>query len=146
MKETLIASLIGGLLASIPNILSAISSGFSSRSARKHEIRMKKLELVDSAKVQAIRDFSDALGACMAIEKNSSAADRAQTLRHYYACFERLTLYVCDQTYNAMNKLTDPIDSMPDDRDVSQLNACLRSEMQSVFALCKKPARNRYSK
>ena len=139
MDSSLLGVIIGGCLALLPALASALTSLVNQHIKHAHEIRMKRLEWESESKVDAIHKYSESIGKCI--------ADRTdESYRAYMACFECLSLYVSDETYSAMVNLFDPRTADLDDLSLKIVNDRLRSELRSAIALSQPPTCNSHQK
>lgn len=138
MDKTILGVIVGGVIALLPSLATAVVSIVNEHQKQQHEMAMKRIEWECSAKIDAIRQYSESIGACLA--SNSPAV-----YRDYMASFERLSLYVSDETYLAMLKVDDPRTIDPADRDLRALGVLLRAEMLSASS-GQAPARNHQKK
>lgn len=135
MDGSLLGVIIGGCIAIVPSLIGSAISLINERHNRQYEERMKRRELECIAKIDALRQYCESLGSCIAVGKDSNL------YREYMANFERLSLYVSEETYQAMIALDDPHDILPSDHEYIKLSACLRSEMASALSSSDDPAR-----
>ena len=138
MDKTLLGVIIGGIIALLPSLTSAIVAIVNEQQKQKHEMEMKRVEWERTAKIEAIRQYSDAIGACI-------ASGGPETYRVYMASLQRLSLYVSEETYQAMLKIDDPRQFDPGDHDLRFLRSLLRAEMLAASS-SHTPARNHQQK
>lgn len=122
MDKTLLGVIVGGVIALLPSLASTIVAIVNERQKQKHEMEMKRVEWESAAKIEAIRQYSDSIGACI-------ASGNPETYRVYMANLQRLSLYVSEETYQAMLKIDDPRQLDPGEHDLRNLSALLRAEM-----------------
>lgn len=122
MDKTLLGVIVGGVIALLPSLVNAIVSIVNEWQKQRHELEMKRVEWECTAKIDAIRQYSESIGVCM-------ATNSPDAYRDYMANFERLSLYVSDETYQAMLAIDDPRRIDSGDQEVLALSALLRTEM-----------------
>ena len=97
MSETLIAAIVGGLIATVPTVISAISQSRQTRMQFKQEQKLKAIEFYELPRRDAIFAYKDATGKLMACDKVNIDAISA-----YMSAFERACLFVSDETRKLM--------------------------------------------
>lgn len=122
MDKTLLGVIVGGVIALLPSLASTIVAIVNERQKQKHEIEMKRVEWERAAKIEAIRQYSDSIGSCI-------VSGDLDTYRVYMANLQRLSLYVSEETYQAMLTIDDPRRLSSDEHDLRVLRALLRAEM-----------------
>lgn len=134
MDSSLLGVIIGGCIALVPSAVNAVIAIVNEKSKQKHEITLKRIEWECTAKIDAIQKYSESIGLCIA------KAETPDAYHQYMTAFERLALYVSEDTYRAMLNIDDPRMINPDDSDLRKLSLLLRDEMRQASALSQKPA------
>lgn len=136
MDSTILGVIIGGAIASVPAVAAAWFNFVDSNRRRRHEIDMKRIDTYDHDKSDAILDFSRILGEFAAFNFKTSPSDsKSKLLREYSASFERLSLYVSEDTVSAisnLNMLDNYMYIETHDREYIAVRNMLRSEMHSL--------------
>ena len=136
MDNTILGVIIGGAIASVPAIAAAWFNFVDSNRKRMHEIDMKRIDTYDHDKSDAILDFSRILGDFAAFDFKTATSDAKEKLRREYsASFERLSLYVSEETVSAISNLNMLDNFMyiePQDREYIAVRNMLRAEMHSL--------------
>lgn len=138
MDNALLGVIVGSVIALLPTLATAIISIVTERQKQRHEIMMKRLEQECAAKISAIQQYSESIGACIALKSSDSYRD-------YMANFQRLSLYVSTKTFAAMILIDDPRKLNPDDRELIELSVLLRGELLAASSGYN-PASNRQQK
>lgn len=138
MDNTLLGVIVGGVIALLPSLASVIVSLVNEHRKQQHEMEMKRIEWECSAKIEAIRQYSESIGVCMANQTTHAYRD-------YMANFERLSLYVSEETFKVMIDIGNPSQIDPDDPEMRALTKCLRKEMLSASS-SHAPARDHQQK
>lgn len=125
MDNALLGVIVGGIIALLPTLATAIISIVTERQKQRHEIMMKRLEQECASKISAIQHYSESIGACIALKSSDSYRD-------YMANFQRLSLYVSSKTFAAMILIDDPRKLNPDDQELIELSVLLRNELLSA--------------
>lgn len=142
MNDTLLGIIIGGAIAIIPNVLTLLADFRKEKLRHTHELRIRRLDLVDAPRMDALREFADQLGALY--------ADNLSDIHHidlFLASMQKASLYVTPETIGAMHAAEkivmqswDPDAVSPLSREeilgspqISHLNECLRREMRLIY-------------
>lgn len=122
MDKTLLGVIIGGVIALLPSLVTAVVSIVNEQQKQRHEKVMKRVDQECTAKITAIQQYSESIGVCIALKSPESYRD-------YMANFQRLSLYVSNETFQAMLLIDDPRKLYPDDTELVQLSILLRNEL-----------------
>lgn len=96
MSDTLLAVLLGGGIAILPNLVLVFMERWKQHSQQKHEIRMKQIELYEVPRQNAINGYMECLGLLMADFYHPD------DLLKYFAAYEKAALYVSKETRELM--------------------------------------------
>lgn len=153
MSDTLIGIIIGGCIGVIPSLLTVFLELIKTRTQRKHELRMRRIELIDSPRIEALLEYSRQLGALLGDELSEEL-----TFANYNAAFQRASVFAAPDTRSAMQAVnpllikawrdgtsSESLDlvSLP---EFCTLNDCLHREIYSPFADTYDPAGYSYQK
>lgn len=127
MDQTLLGVIVGGSIALLPSLVTAIVGIVNEWQKHRHEMELKRIDQECTAKIEAIQRYSESIGVCI-------ASNSPQSYRDYMANFERLSLYVSGETLAEMLMLDDPRKLNPDDPDLIKLSVLLRKELFSASA------------
>lgn len=134
MSETLLGIIIGGAIGLIPTLTTCILDFRKERMRQRHELRMKKLELYETDRMHALKQYCAALGACLDINTNQYDDESFDKMKSdYNKAFNSVSLFVSRTTYEAMLKVCEPWDKMITEPEIVHLNRCLHAEMESAF-------------
>lgn len=151
MSETLLGIIIGGAIGAVPSLSLAIIEVWKQRQQQKHELELKRLEMIEQPRLDAIREYARYAGAFL-----SDMLDDEFSTSRYLSAFERAIMFVSQETKEAMIKASpiilagyltyDRRNITTDDKmlspEVQHLNSCLHREMNSnQFQIAKNPSR-----
>lgn len=125
MDSTLMGVVVGGVIALLPSLATAVVSIVNERQKQRYEMDLKRVDQECTAKITAIQKYSESIGVCIALKSPESYRD-------YMACFERLSLYVSSDTFQVMLLVDDPRKLSPDDQYLIKLSILLRRELLSA--------------
>lgn len=136
-SDTLLGICFGAALAALPTVSMYIIELIRQKSQQKHELRMKRIDLLETPRLTALQDYSRLAGALIGNELDSDEFSVA----NFRAAHQRAAMFVSPETYDAMNAAIpvilsgwedsadmSPLEKMADKR-VHTLNNCLRTEM-----------------
>lgn len=148
LTEAQINVIIGGVIGILPSILLYLSNLRLERSRQSHELRLKRIDLVESERLRALREYAELCGQFCIGELTLNTSTKKFISTHNNAM-----LYVSTETLHAMN-LALPIilsswNDVHDNRkqswnEVPEINVlvdCLRREMQLCALEIGKPQR-----
>lgn len=143
MNETLLGVLIGGGIAALPVMLTALLNYLDSREKRKHELRIRKFDNIDLVRINALISYNEAIGNCMSIQSRKANPDKAEAAfaRYLEAC-ERAYPYVSSETQAAMCAC-DPINGDLTDSDIINLNRLMAVELRNAIDQAVQPSGRR---
>lgn len=104
MNDTIIGVLIGFAGAVIPSILSLIFGLIRERNQRKHELAMWRLNAVETARMEALREYAAQYGALL-----HGVSSPEFSPARYIAALERAAIYVQPETLKAMMDASEPV-------------------------------------
>lgn len=139
MTETLLGVIIGGSIAVIPALANILLEPYRQRKQFERELTLKQIDLVDTPKLENLREYAYQLGAYLA---NAGTDPKLFTRDRFAAAHARAAALVSPETLRAMNAAYPIIvASWPDsDRDMTteeklaspelnELMRCLQAEM-----------------
>lgn len=134
MSEALLGIIIGGAIGIIPTLATCIIEFKKECLRQRHEFRMKRIELYETDRMRALKEYCNALGACIDIDPaHCDAGSLAKLKSDYNKAFNGATLFVSRVTHEAMLNVCEPWELLIDDPDVVHLNRCLHAEVGSAF-------------
>lgn len=148
MSETLLGIIIGGAIGVVPTLVMVFVEVWKQRCQLKHELAVRRMELLDEPRIKALLEYSQQLGAiCSPFSRGDEFSEE-----RYLAALERLALYVPTETRKEMLAITpillgelrrgvDKCDYTADKlRRIEALNESLRNEMRLTYDEAIKPA------
>ena len=150
MSDALIGIIIGGCIGVIPSILTIVIELCKTRAQRKHELRMRRIELIDAPRIEALLEYSRMLGALMGDELNDDLS-----IANYNAAFQRAAVFAAPETRAAMQAantillnewrggMSGQSMELPALPEFQTLNSCLHREIYSPFGDTDNPACHR---
>lgn len=93
MNSVFIGTIIGGLIGVVPTIATVVMNYRNSKQQRTHEIRLKKIEIYESARRIALEDFMYYLGAM-----SSSSLPNDFSVAKCLSAAKRACMYVSSET------------------------------------------------
>lgn len=97
MDETLLGVVIGGAISLIPHFITAGATIWNNRQQRKHDLRIRRMDLVDAPRMQALQEFADQFGALMSFGITGS-----HSVDGLLAAMQKASLFVSEKTWRAM--------------------------------------------
>lgn len=143
MTETVQGLFIGAAAGLVPSFVTLALELLKERSRRKHELRLKHIDLVETKRLDALLAYSDLVGQFMG---HSMSAEI--TSSDLMAAHQRFALYASPDTLTAMiaayplllngwNHYHDSDESSghaaPDAPEILALTQCLRRELSSTI-------------
>lgn len=141
MQESTINLLIGGALGIIPSITTFCLEIWRERRKQKHEISLRNIDLVNSPRIEALREFADQFGAFAA-----PGDDAGHSLNKLLAAMQTASLYVDESTLTAMQNAIPVLISAPSSYEtrtqradalkspaITAMTKALRHEMRKSF-------------
>ena len=139
MTETLLGVIIGGLIAAIPSIVSAVVTSRGQKARLRQDLKLKQVDLIDAPRLENLREYAYQLGAYLA---NVGTDPKLFSRDRFAAAHARAAALVSPETLRAMNAAYPIIVAgWPDsDRDMTteeklaspelnELMRCLKAEM-----------------
>ena len=130
-NDTFVGVVIGGLFTALPTILIACMENGRQRRQQKHEIKMKKIQLIYETKIQVLQQYETQAGAMM-----GNAFEESYSRGAFMAAHERAIPFVSEATKNAMKAAVNIIldnSIRPEDKiaipEIINLDRQLRSEL-----------------
>lgn len=135
-SDTLLGICFGAALAALPTVSMYIIELIRQKSQQKHELRMKRIDLLETPRLTALQDYSRIAGALIGNEIRDEF-----NVTNFRAAHQRAAMFVSPETYNAMSEAIpvilsgweDNADMSPQekmaDKRIQALNHCLRTEM-----------------
>ena len=140
MNETLLGVLIGGGIAALPVMLTALLNYLDSRERRKHELRIRKFDNIDLIRINTLISYNEAIGNCMSVQSRKSNPEKAEeAYARYLAACERAYPYVSSETQTAMCAC-DPISGDLTDSNILRLNRLMTIELRNAIDQAVQPS------
>ena len=136
-SETLWGLIFGAFLAALPTISMYVIEFLRHKSQQKHELRMRRIDLLESPRLAALQEYSRLVGALI----GSTLDPEHFSVSEFRAAHQRAAMFVSPETYAAMLEAypvilagwDDSDDIEPNDKlhhhSILKLNACLHHEM-----------------
>ena len=142
MNDTIWGVIIGALIGVVPNVVNAFFAHRESQRQREHEIHLKRFELIEIPRINAILSYCESIGKCLSIPGGKlDTPEKHATYADYLSPYERVYPYVSANTRLAMEQIGDPLNCDVSDKDISHLNSCLGAELRNAVDDTGDPAR-----
>ena len=131
MPDAILGVIIGGAFGLIPSVLVAVLNYRSRSEDRKHELKVKNLEVYGRNRLDAVTCYLNQFGALF-----SSFYDAKDfSYDKYFAASERAACFVSDETRSSMKKADGLIFAQSVKRDIPIEDfSALRTEIAVAFA------------
>lgn len=152
MSENLYGVLIGGLIGVVPSIVLIILEIIRQRMQERHEMNLKKIEIYEIARKQAIQDFMYHLGALL-----STHVTTGLSIIEYNAAAKAVCIYVSNETQEIIERVNYVVhmawtgntednrrirELLLTDSNVVQLNMCMAIELNNSIYFKHNPKPN----
>lgn len=97
-SETLWGIVFGAFLAGLPTISMYVIEFLRHKSQQKHELRMRRIDLIEAPRLAALQDYARLVGALIGSELIPEEFNVAE----FRAAHQRAALFVSPETYKAM--------------------------------------------
>lgn len=145
MSDLMLGTIIGGIIGLIPSVLGIVQTIYLTRSNRKLQLEMKRIELFYTNKRDALEQLMICLG------QVCDPAHRQTCNREYFSAAKRASIFVSKETADgieAVNRLLYDIfcgksGSIPfnEDPSVLALNNLIRVELECCLIGGKQPSK-----
>ena len=102
LSDANLGIILGGAIALVPTVLSGVFHFLQSRSLRRHELALRRIDLVEPRRLDALQQYMDLLGRCLDQHKINGAVTLSNEVPEFLKAHERALLYVGDETAAAM--------------------------------------------
>lgn len=140
MSDGLIGVLIGGLIGLVPSLVGVVLTAKNAKADRKHQIRMKQVEIYTIAKRDVLQKFMYCLG-----RVSYSGCIQYQHLQEYLAAAKEACLYVSDKNAKTIETVSgftilaydakEHKFQLLDDALVKSLDLALKEELASCVSV-----------
>ena len=105
MSETLLGIIIGGAIGVVPTLVMVFVEVWKQRCQLKHELAMRRMDLIDKPRLEALREYCHQLGAACSPFNRASENSK----ENYLSALEKAVLYVSPATRDKMIEITPAI-------------------------------------
>lgn len=140
LSETTIATLFGAAIGIIPSIVIVVVESMNQRRRERHELAIKRMELIEAPRLEALQEFTLQAGALIS-GKNEPDFSRA----HFVAALSKVSMYVSPETMHSIQEAypiivrgwetstTNTSSDKLETEAVRRMLDCLHAEMESTF-------------
>lgn len=97
LSDTNLGVLIGGLIGIVPTLATIIINLFNQRRQFKHELHMKEIDLIETPRLSALREYCRCLGVFL-----SDCSVNSDDESNYLSAHASAAAFVSDETLRAM--------------------------------------------
>lgn len=101
MSDLLVGTIVGGLIGVVPSLVVVFVERSNLRSQQRHDINLKKIEIYEAAKRDALQSFMYYLGPMAALFPTTGISHV-----EYYASAQKACMYVSKSTASLISEVT----------------------------------------